>query len=55
MFHGWMGGRAKLEDAENAKEFERGWVKPHLINDLAFTNWDGTAIIRWQLSSQSTF
>jgi len=24
MFHGWMGGRAKLEDAENAKEFERG-------------------------------
>lgn len=26
MFHGWMGGRAKLEDAENAKEFERGQV-----------------------------
>jgi len=24
MFHGWMGGRAKLEDPENAKEFERG-------------------------------
>jgi hypothetical protein len=24
MFHGWMGGRSNLEDAENAKEFERG-------------------------------
>jgi dienelactone hydrolase len=24
MFHGWMGGRAKFEDEENAKEFERG-------------------------------
>jgi hypothetical protein len=24
MFHGWMGGRAKLEDKENAEEFERG-------------------------------
>ena len=24
MFHGWMGARANLEDAENAKEFERG-------------------------------
>jgi hypothetical protein len=24
MFHGWMGGRAKLEDADNVKEFERG-------------------------------
>ncbi|KAL9109433.1 MAG: hypothetical protein Q9227_005941 [Pyrenula ochraceoflavens] len=24
MFHGWMGGRAKLEDEQNAKEFERG-------------------------------
>jgi hypothetical protein len=24
MFHGWMGARAKLEDEENAKEFERG-------------------------------
>jgi hypothetical protein len=24
IFHGWMGGRSNLEDAENAKEFERG-------------------------------
>lgn len=24
MFHGWMGARANLEDAENEKEFERG-------------------------------
>ena len=24
MHHGWMGARAKLEDPENAKEFERG-------------------------------
>ena len=24
MFHGWMGAKANLEDAENAKEFERG-------------------------------
>ncbi len=25
MFHGWMGARANLDDAENAKEFERGY------------------------------
>ncbi|KAK0515424.1 hypothetical protein JMJ35_001458 [Cladonia borealis] len=25
MHHGWMGARAKLEDPENAKEFERGY------------------------------
>ena len=24
MHHGWMGARAKLEDKENLKEFERG-------------------------------
>ena len=24
MFHGWMGGRANLENEDNAKEFERG-------------------------------
>ena len=24
MFHGWMGARAKLDDEENEKEFERG-------------------------------
>ena len=24
MFHGWMSAKANLEDAENAKEFERG-------------------------------
>ena len=24
MFHGWMGARARLEDEENVKEFERG-------------------------------
>ena len=24
MFHGWMSGRAKLEDEENVKKFERG-------------------------------
>jgi hypothetical protein len=55
MFHGWMGGRAKLEDSENVKEFERGWVKPRLVNDLALADCDGIAIIRWRLSLQSTF
>ncbi|KAI0895130.1 alpha/beta-hydrolase [Annulohypoxylon nitens] len=25
MFHGWMGARAKLEDENNKKEFERGY------------------------------
>ncbi|KAH8804471.1 dienelactone hydrolase [Xylogone sp. PMI_703] len=25
MFHGWMGGRAKLGDEENAREYERGY------------------------------
>lgn len=24
MFHGWMGARANLEDAENEKEFDGG-------------------------------
>lgn len=24
MYHGWMGARANLDDAENKKEFERG-------------------------------
>ena len=24
MHHGWMGARAKFEDSENIKEFERG-------------------------------
>ncbi|KAI9820583.1 MAG: hypothetical protein M1827_004952 [Pycnora praestabilis] len=27
MFHGWMGARAKLENEDNAKEFERGYVQ----------------------------
>jgi hypothetical protein len=26
--HGWMGARADLEDDANAKEFQRGYVKP---------------------------
>ena len=26
MFHGWMGARANLQDAENLKEFERGYT-----------------------------
>ena len=30
MFHGWMGGRANLEDEQNAREFERGYVH-HII------------------------
>ena len=25
MFHGWMGARANLADAENVKEFARGY------------------------------
>jgi len=25
MHHGWMGGRAKMDDEENVKEFERGY------------------------------
>ena len=25
MFHGWMGARSKLDDAENLKEFQRGY------------------------------
>ncbi len=26
MFHGWMGARSNLQDAENMKEFERGYA-----------------------------
>jgi len=26
MHHGWMGARANLQDKENEKEYERGWV-----------------------------
>lgn len=25
MFHGWMGGRAKLDDEKNRAEYERGY------------------------------
>lgn len=57
MFHGWMGARSNLQDAENAKESERGSAAlPRLtIYVYRLLTWIISATSRRPASSPNTF